>query len=194
MAIRSRSCRACESASICLWPSVVTVAALLAERRWLLSEPRATSTPTVTGSSAKVNPSGAFPVAGSAVRRAFSPKGARSAGRPLGASAQPQAGTRPLQEILRCSCESVFLTHRAQFLSNAASVSTDPRLGVVARGSAWRWPCGPYVIKQCTCRWMQLRFCTSGQSCTSIQSKAAEATTWPGTVEVYCLRLGVPAG
>ena len=53
MAIRSRSCRACESASICLWPSVVMVAALL--RSCVRSRTSNTSTPTLTRSSAKVN-------------------------------------------------------------------------------------------------------------------------------------------
>ena len=52
-AIRSRSCRACESASICLWPRVVMVAALL--RSCVKSKTSNTSTPTVTSSSAKVN-------------------------------------------------------------------------------------------------------------------------------------------
>ena len=52
MAIRSRSCRACESASICLWPNVVMLAVLL--RSCVKSKTSNTGTPTVTSSSAKV--------------------------------------------------------------------------------------------------------------------------------------------
>src|SRR5438128_3232743 len=54
MVIRSRSCRACESASICLCPRIVTVAALL--RSCVKSRTSSTSTPILTKSSVNVKP------------------------------------------------------------------------------------------------------------------------------------------
>ena len=54
MAIRSRSCRACESASICLWPKRGNGCCAVEKlRRRRTSN---TSTPTLTRSSARVNP------------------------------------------------------------------------------------------------------------------------------------------
>ena len=103
MAIRSRSCRACESASICLWPSVVMVAALL--RSCVKSRTSNTSTPTVTRSSANVN--------------------AAMADRAVAAGVSPAR----YQNSSRHGCLYRLRSadqHRLQFLSNAANISTEP--------------------------------------------------------------------